>query len=469
MADFKSKTSSPGFVNHGTRDAVSKESIRIDQLIPANILNNSENLEMFMKAYYEFMNLDNGYTFLEEKEVTYVGYVDSDEGAVVFDTELAQVVETDWKYQGVYKDYFLWTDDLNDMSGALSGVVTQYKTSSLESRVDVTFAIGDDSAAYFNYVVSVERDSSDTAINSHVRPDQVLNTKLRLEPTSYASPDMDGIAVTLKTKVLRFVTGANPSYVLNNIEQAMDVDETTAEYIDLMQKELAPIVPSNSKIDKRNLLKLIVNFYLIRGTDDSIKTFFRIFFNEQVEVTYPWDETFRLSEGNWNASTQSYGNRQSQLSSTMKLQDSDRYQKYSYVVKSSLNVNQWDYVFDRLVHPAGTKYFGETSFNRIYVADPTLTHLTPPTAKDPDWSYRSGILNDSLSSQMPSIQTNVYQGRFVSTTLTTNTAGPMAMTAIGTVLPLPTSIINANALLLETGDNVNGALQLENGESITLE
>ena len=466
MPDFRSKTSSPGFVNQNSRDAVSKESLRLDQLIPANILNNSENLEMFMKAYYEFMNLDNGYTFLEEKEVTYVGHVDSSIGAVEFDTELSQVVETDWEYQGVYKDYFLWTDDLNDFSDAQNGWVKQYDTSSLESRVDFQFPIGDDPAAYYNYLVSVERDLSDTAISSHVRPDQVLNTKLRLEPASYSNPAMNGIAVTLKTKVLRFVVGANPSYVLNNIEQAMDIDETTSEYINLMQKELAPIVPSNSKIDKRNLLKLIVNFYLVRGTDDSIKAFFRIFFNEQVDVTYPWDETFRLSEGDWDPLSLSYVNRQSQLSNTIKLQDSDRYQKYSYVVKSSLNISEWDYIFERLVHPAGTKYFGEVSFNRLYIADPQITNLTPPS--NPEWSYRSGILNDSLSSQMPGIQSSVYQGRFVRVNMTTLAAGVVPTVA---EVVVDDEINNLNALLTENASitGSSGALELEGTGTLTLE
>jgi len=465
MPDFRSKTSSPGFVNQNSRDAVSKESLRLEQLIPANILNNSENLEMFMKAYYEFMNLDNGYTFLEEKEVTYVGYVDSSIGAVVFDTELSQVVDTDdWKYQGVYKDYFLWTDDLNDLSDAQNAYVKQYKNSSLESSITFQFDVG--AGGYFNYVVDVERDPSDTAISSHVRPDQVLSTKLKLGPSSYSNPNMEGVAVTYKTKVLRFVVGANPSYVLNNIEQAMDIDETTSEYINLMQKELAPIVPSNSKIDKRNLLKLIVNFYLVRGTDDSIKAFFRIFFNEQVEVTYPWDETFRLSEGDWDDVSQSYVNKQSQLSSVIKLQDSDRYQKYSYVVKSSLNISEWDYIFERLVHPAGTKYFGEVSFNIAAVANPQITKLTPPS--NPEWSYRSGILNDSLSSQMPGIQSSVYQGRFTIVTMTTSVSGVVPTVA---AVELDDEITNLNALLTENASSTgsSGALELEGTGTLTLE
>ena len=266
----------------------------------------------------------------------------------------------------------------------------------------------------------------------------------------------------MKTKVLRFVPGANPSYVLNNIEQALDLDETTLEYIDLMQKELAPIVPADAKLDKRNLLKLIANFYLIRGTDDSIQSFFRIFFNEYVDLTYPWDRTFRLSEGAWDSVTEQYNDQQSQASSTTKLLDSYKYQKYSYVLKSGLKPETWTYVFDRLVHPAGMLYFAEVLFTIIATAEIT-SDLVP--ASDPNWSYRSGLLNSSLGSQMPGIQVG-YPGRKAVQYLYV-VAGPMEMAVAASEREL---LVRANeALLYEGGDAATDAIELEGGDILILE
>lgn len=44
---------------------------------------------------------------------------------------------------------------------------------------------------------------------------------------------------------------------------------------------------------------------------------------------------------------------------SIRVHDSDFYQKFSYVVKVGRNLSQWKDQFDKLVHPAGFKYFGE--------------------------------------------------------------------------------------------------------------
>lgn len=44
---------------------------------------------------------------------------------------------------------------------------------------------------------------------------------------------------------------------------------------------------------------------------------------------------------------------------SIKVHDSDFYQKFSYVVKVARNLSQWKEPFDKLIHAAGFKYFGE--------------------------------------------------------------------------------------------------------------
>ncbi len=41
------------------------------------------------------------------------------------------------------------------------------------------------------------------------------------------------------------------------------------------------------------------------------------------------------------------------------IQDSFKYQKFSYILKTGANINQWKNAFNRLVHPAGFIFFGE--------------------------------------------------------------------------------------------------------------
>jgi hypothetical protein len=47
------------------------------------------------------------------------------------------------------------------------------------------------------------------------------------------------------------------------------------------------------------------------------------------------------------------------ISDDKKIQDSYKYQKFSYVLKTGANIDQWKNAFNRLVHPAGFIFFGE--------------------------------------------------------------------------------------------------------------
>jgi len=47
------------------------------------------------------------------------------------------------------------------------------------------------------------------------------------------------------------------------------------------------------------------------------------------------------------------------VSDDKKIQDSYKYQKFSYVLKTGANIDQWKNAFNRLVHPAGFIFFGE--------------------------------------------------------------------------------------------------------------
>ena len=77
------------------------------------------------------------------------------------------------------------------------------------------------------------------------------------------------------------------------------------------------------------------------------------------------------------------------ISSSMKLQDNDYYQDYSYVIKSTMNTRDYRKVVTDVLHPAGFKRFGtkligsETTASSITVAE---TIEQPNTA----WVLRSG-------------------------------------------------------------------------------
>lgn len=152
--------------------------------------------------------------------------------------------------------------------------------------------------------------------------------------------------------------GYQPSYELNTISEERDID-TTEHFLDQIQKEIAASVPRNITVDRVKLYKHLVDYYNIRGSTDSIETFFKIFLNDNVEVYYPKNDMLIPSDGKWDKQDQRYLTNDGFLSDKKKLQDSYFYQKFSYVIRTGTNVDQWRDVFNKLVHPSGFIFFGE--------------------------------------------------------------------------------------------------------------
>ena len=136
-------------------------------------------------------------------------------------------------------------------------------------------------------------------------------------------------SAVLTTPVKHWV-GPGPSYILNAIEEALNIDENTDDYLELMQKEIAQAIPRNLTVDKRSLYKNIVDFYKLKGTTDSIEIFFRLLFNENVETEFPFDKTLIPSSGKWDTGLERYLDHKGFLSDNIKLQDSKFYQKFFY-------------------------------------------------------------------------------------------------------------------------------------------
>ena len=88
-----------------------------------------------------------------------------------------------------------------------------------------------------------------------------------------------------------------PTNVISNITTEHDIDRVSASYLDAIQAEIANSIPNSQVLDRVSLYKKIVKYYSIRGTSDSALVFFRIFFDELIELIYPKDYLFKTSDG----------------------------------------------------------------------------------------------------------------------------------------------------------------------------
>ena len=251
----------------------------------------------------------------------------------------------------------------------------------------------------------------------------------------------------LKVYALYLERQNKSGFYLNSIDTQRDIDFVEEVLLTELQNEIGVPVPRDFAADPRMFYKRLVEFYRSRGTEESITSFFRIIFDDEVELYFPFTDLLNPSDGDWTdkqaaiiANQENYtpwnifkisgtptevsGNNSvdnpayfdddvvfvndvyqtpgtdyreivySESNTTKyklvftnalvnedvvktypkgmysttsgfvsqkekRIQDSNYYQKFSYVCKTGANVEQWKNAFTRLIHPSGFKFFGE--------------------------------------------------------------------------------------------------------------
>ena len=323
---FSSDVSSPGYIeSKASTNRKTKESLRIDQLIPKEVLQNSEGMKNLLEAYYIFMNMDE---FIYQEYETFTDIIlDGRANFRIPDPE--------------GKNNRFFTDEFGQNSTLVLTDAEGNNTFFDLDNINVNISNGNELPG------SLEFSTSEIGKTFSVFDLNDYNTQ----------------TATLTTQV-KYWVGPGPSYVLNTIEEALNIDSNNDQYLELMQKEIAATIPRNLTVDKRNLYKRIIDYYRVRGSTESIEIFFRLLFNEYVEVEYPYNSTLIPSSGNWSVNPDlpkggQYLDNKGFLSYNIKLHDSYRYQRFSYLIRTGKNVTDWEDAFSRLVHPSGFIFFGE--------------------------------------------------------------------------------------------------------------
>ena len=322
MSGYGSNANSPGYLESvASTKRKTKEDIRIDQLIPSEILEKSDGIKTMLEFYYKYQNMKE---FIYQEVETHTDVITSGKANFrILDPENSN-------------DHFY-----SDSQGA-------------NSTLTVTNPDGS--------ITAIALSSTNVAIsNGNELPGTLANSTSALGKTFTVSGLTAHNAKTATlTTIVKYWVGPGPSYVINAIEEAMNIDQNADEYLQLMQKEIAASLPRDITVDKRNLYKTITDFYKIKGAQDSVEVFFRLLFNDEVEVIYPWDSTLKPSDGTWDIGTSAYLDRKGKISEkSIRVQDSNYWQKFSYLIRTGQNLSKWNASFEKLVHPAGFKFFGE--------------------------------------------------------------------------------------------------------------
>lgn len=84
-----------------------------------------------------------------------------------------------------------------------------------------------------------------------------------------------------------------------NLQETTDIDLTPNAYVDYFMKKYMHNIPKNILADKRLLEKYITNFYRSKGSIESLKLFFRLIYNLDIDIYVPQIDMLRTSYGTW--------------------------------------------------------------------------------------------------------------------------------------------------------------------------
>lgn len=154
--------------------------------------------------------------------------------------------------------------------------------------------------------------------------------------------------------------------ILTQLRDIRNVDAVGETFHELMKKEYGPSFPNGTAADDATAIKMFEYWFKSKGSQDAMEAYFRLFLNAEAEVIYPKDNILRVSDGNWDEASQRYIDGQGHLNeTTMRVQDSNFYQIFSYLIRSDVSISDWGPLFTQLAHPAGWNLFGEVRLTEL--------------------------------------------------------------------------------------------------------
>lgn len=148
------------------------------------------------------------------------------------------------------------------------------------------------------------------------------------------------------------------SYLIQGLYQVRDIDSTLLSSLDNLLKEIGNNSQSADYFaDPRFISKIIASFYKAKGTRLSAEGFFRAFFNENATISYPKNNMFIINESQLGPDSLRY------------IQDAERYQVHSILIKSGISLSTWESLYKIFIHPAGWYLAGDVVLEGIYNAN----------------------------------------------------------------------------------------------------
>lgn len=103
----------------------------------------------------------------------------------------------------------------------------------------------------------------------------------------------------LKTYALYLERSNESGFYLNSLDIQRDIDHVEEKLLTELQNEIGIAVPRDFATNPRTFYKHLIEFYRSRGTPESITSFFRVIYDDEVETYFPFVDILNPSDGNW--------------------------------------------------------------------------------------------------------------------------------------------------------------------------
>lgn len=103
----------------------------------------------------------------------------------------------------------------------------------------------------------------------------------------------------LKTYALYLERSNESGFYLNSLDIQRDIDYVEEKLLTELQNEIGIAVPRDFATNPRTFYKHLIEFYRSRGTPESITSFFRVIYDDEVETYFPFVDILNPSDGNW--------------------------------------------------------------------------------------------------------------------------------------------------------------------------
>lgn len=156
--------------------------------------------------------------------------------------------------------------------------------------------------------VTITPASTDT-ITTTATATAILDTayvETNTETTNKSYLIKEQIPEVIQTEFPNFVTFLEKYYAFMDANYnspqnyTSDIDISSEQFLDKWRGALVSDFPKSIKVDKSFFYKRAKDFYESKGSRRSIEAWFRILFNENVDITYPYQYVLKPSDGIYN-------------------------------------------------------------------------------------------------------------------------------------------------------------------------